>query len=325
MSSTIASPSASDATAAATSTSSAATPSSTATGSSATDLEDYSLPLNVTIWFLSGIATLFLTLRLYAKIWRKRPLWWDDYVLIAGWLSLILSCAFLTVCTHFDLGKHGEKIKPKNLSPLLKYSYFAGFFSILAAVWSKSSFAITLLGFSQGRTRKVIWFILISINIVMGGNALLQWIQCWPVPKLWLGGEGVCWLKFPKARAINTVVAVYSGTADIVLALLPWKIIWNAKIRRSEKLGALFAMSMGVFAGAASFSKILTLVAIGNADMITLVSLYIVATAEGAITIMAASIPILRALFHQKSGPTTPSVPSSFKITVDNSPRNSRV
>lgn len=40
--------------------------------------------------------------------------------------------------------------------------------------------------------------------------------------------------------------AAYSGTADVVLALLPWKIIWNAKIRRSEKLGALFAMSMGI-------------------------------------------------------------------------------
>jgi hypothetical protein len=298
---------------------------STATGSSGVPVEDYSLPLNLTVWFLTGIASMFLALRIYAKIWRRRPLWWDDYVLIAGWVALVLSCAFLTLCTHYDLGKHGDDIKKENLSNLLKYTYFAGFFSILAAIWSKSSFAITLLGFSTGRTRKVVWFILISINIIMGGNALLQWIQCWPIPKLWLGVEGVCWLKFRRVRAINTFVAAYSGTADVVLALLPWKIIWNAKIRRSEKLGALFAMSMGVFAGAASFSKIPALGAIGNADMITMVSLYIVGTAEGAITIMAASIPILRALFHQRTGPTTPSIPSSFKITENDSPRNSQV
>lgn len=256
-------------------------------------------------------------------------------------IALVISCAMLTVCTHFDLGKHGDDIDPKNLTNLLKYGYFAGFFSILAAVWSKSSFAITLLGFSEGRTRKIIWFILISINIIMGGNALLQWVQCWPIPKLWLGGEGVCWLKFSRLRVINTVVAAYSGSADVVLALLPWKIIWNARIRRSEKFGALFAMSMGVFAGATSFSKIPALVAIGNADMselismpelywliltqtVTMVSLYIVGTAEGAITIIAASIPILRILFHQKSGPTTPSIPSSFKITDNDSPRNSK-
>ena len=33
---------------------------------------------------------------------------------------------------------------------------------------------------------------------------------------------------------------------DIVLALLPWKIIWNVAINKKEKVGVLFAMSMGV-------------------------------------------------------------------------------
>jgi hypothetical protein len=83
----------------------------------------------------------------------------------------------------------------------------AGFFSILAAVWTKSSFAITLLGFSEGWTRKIVWFILISVNVVLGLNATLQWVQCWPIDKLWLGGPGVCWLGFARVRAYNTFVA----------------------------------------------------------------------------------------------------------------------
>jgi hypothetical protein len=33
---------------------------------------------------------------------------------------------------------------------------------------------------------------------------------------------------------------------DIVLAILPWKIVWNVAINKKEKLGALVAMSMGV-------------------------------------------------------------------------------
>jgi hypothetical protein len=33
---------------------------------------------------------------------------------------------------------------------------------------------------------------------------------------------------------------------DIVLALLPWKIIWAVAINKREKLGALVAMSVGV-------------------------------------------------------------------------------
>jgi len=33
---------------------------------------------------------------------------------------------------------------------------------------------------------------------------------------------------------------------DIVLAIIPWKIVWNVAINKREKFGALVAMSMGV-------------------------------------------------------------------------------
>lgn len=42
------------------------------------------------------------------------------------------------------------------------------------------------------------------------------------------------------------VPTAYSGAMDIVLALLPWKIVWKAKIYKREKVGALLAMSVGV-------------------------------------------------------------------------------
>ena len=38
----------------------------------------------------------------------------------------------------------------------------------------------------------------------------------------------------------------YSGTMDIVLALLPWKMLWHLPMNKKEKIGALIAMSMGV-------------------------------------------------------------------------------
>lgn len=33
---------------------------------------------------------------------------------------------------------------------------------------------------------------------------------------------------------------------DIVLAFLPWTVIWTVAINKREKLGALLAMSLGV-------------------------------------------------------------------------------
>jgi hypothetical protein len=43
------------------------------------------------IWVLGGLSTALLGLRLYSKIWRRRPLWCDDWVLVAAWVRFCLS------------------------------------------------------------------------------------------------------------------------------------------------------------------------------------------------------------------------------------------
>jgi hypothetical protein len=53
----------------------------------------------------------------------------------------------------------------------------AGFFSILAALWSKTSFAITLARISEGWILKTVWVIIVSTNLIMGASAVLVWIR----------------------------------------------------------------------------------------------------------------------------------------------------
>ena len=43
---------------------------------------------------------------------------------------------------------------------------------------------------------------------------------------------------------------------DLVLALLPWKLVWPLNMQRKEKIGAIVAMSMGVFAGITGIIKL---------------------------------------------------------------------
>jgi hypothetical protein len=42
------------------------------------------------------------------------------------------------------------------------------------------------------------------------------------------------------------VCAVWSAIMDISLALLPWQILWKLQMRTAEKIGAGFAMSLGI-------------------------------------------------------------------------------
>ena len=50
--------------------------------------EDLGPQLNLVFWLLTGLSFVFLVLRLFCKFKRGRNLWWDDYLLIASWVSL---------------------------------------------------------------------------------------------------------------------------------------------------------------------------------------------------------------------------------------------
>lgn len=222
--------------------------------------------LNAVFWTLTILALIFLLLRVHVKLSRASiSLWWDDYLLILSWISLLVSASTTSACAALDYGKHLYDIDPANL-PLMPFiAVFAGFFSVLAAAWSKTSFALTLLRlaasseYSHGKRnymKYLIWFIIITVNLILGVAMLTMWVKCWPIAKIW--DESI---KDGRCIAPKDIIILYqwsagwSGAMDIALALLPWVMIWRLTMTRREKLGVGVAMSMGVVAGAASFVK----------------------------------------------------------------------
>ncbi|KAL2138155.1 hypothetical protein VTI28DRAFT_7379 [Corynascus sepedonium] len=268
------------------------------------DHKDLGPQLNLVFWLLTTLATLFLTLRLYCKYHRGRRLWWDDYFLIASWVSLVTSAATTTVCVSLDYGKHGYDMDPANLPKMPFVAVFAGFFSVLAAAWSKTSFALTLLRLSQGWMMKaVIWFIILTMNAIMGTAMLFMWIKCRPFAKVWDETlDGWC-IDPAKIVILYQWSAGWSGCADVILALLPWNILFHMRktLDIKERLGIAVAMSMGLVAGVASFVKLVMLPKL-TGDPTETVAVTIWGSAEGALTIIAASIPVLRALIRGNKG-----------------------
>jgi hypothetical protein len=102
----------------------------------------------------------------------------------------------LTEGVKYGIGMHFEDMNPATMYIVSIISYGAGFATILGAAWSKTSFAITLLRISNGWTTWVVWFIIISVNVVLGVSGTILWIQCWPIQKLWIYEvEATCWPK----------------------------------------------------------------------------------------------------------------------------------
>ncbi|KAK8050319.1 hypothetical protein PG994_012049, partial [Apiospora phragmitis] len=243
-------------------------------------------------WALTGLASTFLVLRCYCRVTRNKSLWWDDYVLILSWVCRLISL---------------YRLDPKKIPDVGLLAQVDLIFAIFGAAWSKTSWAITLLRLSQGLLHHAVLFIIITINITMSLSVVFNFIQCIPSRKLWEPYlEGACWPS-QIVPIYSTVAGAYSGTMDIALALLPWFLIMRVNMRLAERIGVAVAMSCGLFAGATAFVKTSYIFNLGSKDPIyDTAPLVVWGHAEIAVTIVAASIPVLRVLAKDiscRSGP----------------------
>lgn len=173
----------------------------------------------------------------------------------AAQVCLLIETSLLTYMTSLGYGLHIWDFDMANMQRIMLPTNVAGTLSVTAAVWSKTSFGITLLHFTDGWIKNVTWFCIISMNVAMFFSALFPWVSCTPVQKAWdLYVEGTCW--HPTVVVYyNIFSSAYSALMDFALALLPWKFLWSLQMKRREKIGVGIAMSMGIFAGATAAVK----------------------------------------------------------------------
>ncbi|VBB71302.1 Putative protein of unknown function [Podospora comata] len=248
------------------------------------------------VWTLTSVAGAFLALRLYCRMLKRQSLWWDDYFLIGAILCITAESSLMTYMTTKGYGKHIWDFPMENMIHLLLPMNISGTLSVTAAVWSKTSFGITLLHLTDGWIKKVTWFCIISMNIAMGLSALFPWVSCTPIQKVWdMFVEGTCWAPHILVH-YNIFSGSYSAFMDLTLAMLPWKFLWGLQMRNSEKIGVGIAMSMGVFAGITAIIKTSMTNVMLSEDFADAIDLWIWANAEVSASIVAASIPMLRVL-----------------------------
>ncbi|KAI1382850.1 uncharacterized protein F4822DRAFT_98770 [Hypoxylon trugodes] len=255
--------------------------------------------INAIVWVLISLATVFLGLRIFCKYKRNRGLWWDDWILIASWLVLITAGVILSISVAAVFIEHNEDDRMGAHDAGL-LTTIVGTLFFIAAIWSKTSFAITLFRIAGPKLKIALRMIMISMNGITCVSVILRWLQCRPTRLIWDSqAHGTCWNR-NVILGVTIFASSYSAFMDFVLAALPWPIIIKLQIRTSEKIGIAIAMSMGICAGITAIvksTKFGVLKSSGFADDVFELSIWSVA--EIATTIMAASIPVLRALVHE--------------------------
>ncbi|KAG9256600.1 uncharacterized protein F5Z01DRAFT_479520 [Emericellopsis atlantica] len=247
----------------------------------------------VSIWVMASTSTVFLALRLYCRISRAKS-WWDDYLLIAGWVFLV-NALILQTCIFHDgylvtaLG--GPVMGPMNLGSDSSMK--------LSLALIKTSFALTLCGFATGWLHWVVVVVTVVTDAAYMSHAILVWRAncgvedsytfepCWPM-------DSGIWM--------NMIGSIISAVGDLVLSLVPAAVVWKLQMIRREKIGVAAAMAIGILAGAVAIMKAVeapkVVTTVGTDFSYKLARLSILVHAEPNAALIAACIPVLRILLR---------------------------
>ncbi|KAL4821725.1 hypothetical protein BDW67DRAFT_189705 [Aspergillus spinulosporus] len=234
------------------------------------------------MWLMTGMAMLFVVLRLCVRLHLKRIFGWDDVIAAVAVACLIGYAAVCHAAADIGLGRHIQYVsqEPQNLIGVARYSSISQTLAILACALGKTSFAVTLLRIVIAKWMNwLLWFIIITMNIANILAALFVFVKCKDPRSNWDPSiVSKCWPDYVFTN-YSLFVGAYSGLQDFLLAILPWTIVWNLQMKKKEKLGVAFAMS--------------------------LVPLLNWAAVEDSLTIIASSIPTLRPLLTKIFPSTT--------------------
>ncbi|KAL1893490.1 hypothetical protein Sste5346_006318 [Sporothrix stenoceras] len=205
----------------------------------------------------------------------------------------------MSVMVHVGYGKHSWDVTLPDVLAVQPLALTRATFVVTAAVWSKTSFAITVYRLSSPKVKWALIFIVVSMNLAMGLGCVFSWVTCRPIRKAWDPAvEGTCW-SIQTLNKYSLFSSSYSGVMDVVLAIIPWTLLWNVQMRLKEKIGVLVAMSMGILAGIVAFIKCAKINNLSSGDLYNTAQLLVWDSAEVSVTIVAASIPALRILIRE--------------------------
>ncbi|KAL7780332.1 hypothetical protein CFE70_010354 [Pyrenophora teres f. teres 0-1] len=240
-----------------------------------------------------GVIAFFLVVaRIYTRLGRTGKLQLDDWlILFAEPLSLTGICLAIAA-TRYGWGKPAAYFEPKDLAITLRLQF------ALQTVWLftlwlvRLSVACSLLRFGTERMwRWPLYFIMGLQTLISGAYVVIQFAQCSPISANWdTGIASKCW----NLRPIITLGWIIAAM-DLMLSLMPIRLIRTLNRSTSEKLLISVLMALGLLATAINCAKMTTFSTFGKGDVMQatiLPSMW--AKLEEQVGIIATSLPWLK-------------------------------
>ncbi|KAM7196143.1 hypothetical protein V8F20_007178 [Naviculisporaceae sp. PSN 640] len=254
--------------------------------------------VNGVLWAHVVIFGVFVVLRLYTRVSVLQMVGVDDYLTVFAFLLHILYTIFVSVATKYGLGRLFADVgNPDVYWTAVMYEVFSQVAGLMAIGVGKLAVGTFLLRIVVSPIQRgVIWtFLGFTVFITLFASITVV-VQCIPVQKTWNPTlDGYCWLNF---KYVGLTVGTWFVVTDFGFAILPWFVVWNLNMKRKEKLLVAIGLSLGVFAGACGIVRTVALDDLNAFEYIhDTVPMLIWSATENTVTIMCASIPVLRPLY----------------------------
>ncbi|KAF4981519.1 hypothetical protein FZEAL_2704 [Fusarium zealandicum] len=279
---------------------------------------DLQVLVHASTWALFSVSTIFIGFRLYSRLQARRVgLWADDWILIVGWVFVLLATAIVTRLMIISA-------IPGNTEKIQLARTFQNLQSVALGL-TKTSFSVTLLRLMPGGWEaKVIWVLIVTMNLQFAAHMIATWQAiCGAEDTGHIGGDS-CW-RLDQSVTFAVFSAAYSALCDFVLAFLPWKMVFNLQMNRTERISVAIALSMGFFAGITGIMKAYQAYVILDVRSSTYLYnqavYWIWSMAEPNVTIVSASIPVLRGFVRNARNRTGSSPGTGGYIKTGNSSR----
>ncbi|KAF2996808.1 hypothetical protein E8E13_001694 [Curvularia kusanoi] len=255
--------------------------------------------MSVVTWSLLSVAGVFLAFRLWIRQ-SQGKFWLDDCALTVSWILLLIQVSINQDSINRGYGKHTLDLDLRNFDILMYNGAAELTIYTIAICLSKISFGLTLLRLTDGWYRLAVYFAIATLAIFATPATIIPWVQCTPLSKTFVDFiPGHCINKQPSI-IYGQFQAVWSALMDVMLAILPWRILWGLQMRTAEKIGVCVAMSLGIFAGVTSIIRSTYIQKLTAQDVsYESYNAIIWAVAECSMAIVATSIPVLRVVFKQ--------------------------
>jgi hypothetical protein len=100
----------------------------------------------------------------------------------------------MTYLVSRGYGKHVYEIDHETITYSLLIDRIGVLFFITAAIWSKTSFGLTLVRITTGKLRSTIWILMALMHLAAIITTAMFWLNCQPVQKFWDKNiPGKCW------------------------------------------------------------------------------------------------------------------------------------